>query len=470
MQVEPRSPTHPVDPVAESAALPPLLDVIAGAEVEPAESLGFSVTDASTGKALQPARASSAKQVEAALASAECGFSSGHWSELSPELRAQSLERVADELTPQVKRLAELDSFTSGVTVRWTSLMTRLVPVIFRQAAQALRDGVLQQSHPGPHGPVEVRGVGLGPVALIGPWNAPTTIIAHKLASALAAGCNVVIKPSEHVPHGTALLVDAVLRAGLPEDTVQLLHGDGAVGHALASDPRIKAVSFTGGLVAGRAVAAACARDLKPTQLELGGNNPLLVLADADLDSAAEAVVAGLTTLNGQWCRALGRVLAHRSVIQDLLERVEDRLAMVRLGHALDPDSDMGPLVNPGHLDHVQSHQQALLAAANSRAIAPTQLPELRGHFHAPTLLCGVPHQQALEELFGPVATAHSFDTEQEALAMANAGAYGLAAYVFGEEQRALEIGRRIRAGSAQVNGLSLLSLAPKAPRSAWGL
>ncbi|MBJ93950.1 MAG: aldehyde dehydrogenase [Rickettsiales bacterium] len=452
------------------ATLPEVHDMIAGERVRPANELGFWVSDSSTGEALQRARSSSPEQIERALAAANAGFQGGSWSGLDAELRADALDKVAQRLEARVGELAELDARTSGVTITWTALMTRLVPVIFRQASKALRRGLLRQLHPGRYGAVEVRAVPLGPVALIGPWNAPTTIIAHKLASALAAGCNVIIKPSEHVPHSTGLLVDAVLEAGLPTDVVQLLHGDGAVGNSIVSDPRIKAVSFTGGLTGGRAVAAACAQDLKPVQLELGGNNPLLVLADADLDAAAEAIVAGLTTLNGQWCRAIGRVIVDRSVMAPMLELVKTKLGTVRLGHSLDPQSDMGPLVHRQHLAQIQQAQQSLLKAPSSTALNPTATPALQGHFHPPTLLCGVPHEQALEELFGPVATVHPFTSETEAISLANAGRYGLAAYVFGDEQRALELAGQIRAGSTQVNGLSLLSLAPTAPRAAWGL
>jgi len=280
----------------------------------------------------------------------------------------------------------------------------------------------------------------------------------------------VVIKASEHAPHSIGMLVDAVERSTVPNNTVQLVHGAAAIGAQVVADPRIKAVSFTGGLGGGRAVARACAEDLKPVQLELGGNNPMLVFPEADLDAAADAVVAGLTTLNGQWCRALGRLLIHQSIQAPLLERVKTRLAKVRLGSALSAESDMGPLIHEGHLATVQDLESRLLDGPNRTRIAPTELPTLEGSFHRPTLICGVPPEQAVEEVFGPVATVHPFVDEDHAIELANQTPYGLAAYIFGDKQRALALAGRIQAGTIKINGLTLLALAPDAPRPAWGL
>jgi phenylacetaldehyde dehydrogenase len=249
-----------------------------------------------------------------------------------------------------------------------------------------------------------------------------------------------------------------------------LLHGDATVGRQLVADPRVRVVSFTGGLEGGRAVAAACAHAMKPVQLELGGNNPLVVLADADLDAAADGVVAALTTLNGQWCRALGRLLVARPVEAALLGRVLDRLGRLRLGDSRDPHSQMGPLIAEVHRRRVQSAIHALRAEAGGVLHAPTPLPALRGAFLAPTLLTGVAAERARDEIFGPAATVHAFDDEAEALALANGTDFGLAAYVYGRESRALAFARKVRAGVVKVNGVGLLGLHTDAPRPAWGL
>ena len=251
--------------------------------------------------------------------------------------------------------------------------------------------------------------------------------------------------------------------------TLQLLHGGAQTGAALTGDDRVRAVSFTGGLAGGRAVAAACAQGIKPAQLELGGNNPLVVLEDADIAAAIDGVVAALTTLNGQWCRALGRLLVHRERQDELLAGVMERLANIRLGSSLDPDSQMGPLVSRGHRDLVAS-RLASLRSLGGECHQATPLPDLPGWFLPPTLLTGLDPAQTLEEIFGPVAVVHAFDNDAEAIKLANQTPFGLAAYVFGEEQHAWTVARGIRSGLTKINAVTLFNLHPAAPRPAWGL
>jgi phenylacetaldehyde dehydrogenase len=217
-------------------------------------------------------------------------------------------------------------------------------------------------------------------------------------------------------------------------------------------------------------VACAGSADFKPLQLELGGNNAMIVLDDADLDLAAAGVVAGLTTLNGQWCRALGRLLLHEEIANALLERVLPQLSTVRIGPALDENSDMGPLIHDGHRRVMQS---ALLeyAKLGGRVHQTTPLPQTDGCYFAPTLITGIAPELTLEELFGPVATVHTFANDREAVALANGTPYGLGGYVFGRnEARALAVARQLRTGGVKINGVSLMSLNPLAPRPAWGL
>jgi acyl-CoA reductase-like NAD-dependent aldehyde dehydrogenase len=228
-------------------------------------------------------------------------------------------------------------------------------------------------------------------------------------------------------------------------------------------------VSFTGGLQGGRAVARACAEGLKPAQLELGGNNPLLVLEDADLQAAAAGIVTAMTTLNGQWCRALGRLLVHAAVEQPLLNLVEEKLQAVRIGSSLSRDSEMGPLVHVAHREHVIEavHRYEIMGAGIMRC---GTLPDLEGWFLQPTLVTGLNPELTLEEIFGPVAVVHSFSDDDEAIALANQTPYGLAAYVFGEEEHCWTVAKRIRTGITKINGVTLLNLNPAAPRPAWGL
>ncbi|MEX0828142.1 MAG: aldehyde dehydrogenase family protein, partial [Haliea sp.] len=193
-------------------------------------------------------------------------------------------------------------------------------------------------------------------------------------------------------------------------------------------------------------------------------------LDDADLDLAATGIVFGMTNLNAQWCRALGRLLVHRSVKNRLLEKVLDKLANIRLGHSLAAESEMGPMVHAGQ------YHSLLAAIENLRqkggeALSSTPLPDLKGYFIPPTLIDGCQPQDTVDEIFGPVASVHSFDTEAEALQLVNGTPFGLAAYVYSNnEARAFAFARKMRSGGVKINGYSLLSLGAGAPRGAWGL
>ena len=461
------------------ADLPPQLDHLAGAAVEPTERRGVWIEDPNTGAALQEQARSSADAVEAALDHAARLHEAGTWRDLPAAERAAALSAVADELEPMVPEIATWEAATSGATIGTTSMLGFIVHAAFRLAAQQLAEGVLSARFDGPTGrPVEVERTGWGPAVLLVPWNAPAPMAAHKAASALAAGCPVILKPPERVPHGTAAIgaaADAVAAAGgLPAGLVQVVHGGPEVGGALVSDPRCRAVSFTGGIEGGRAVAVRCAEQLKPVQLELGGHAPLLVLPDAEVDHAAEAAVALLTTLNGQWCRALGRLLLPADRADEVLAAVTERLSGVRLGHSLDPTSLMGPIVHRDHLELLRGRVDELVAAGGT-AVSPTPLPDAAelagGNWLAPTLVGGVDPSLTTGEIFGPVASVHTYGTVEEALALANGTGYGLEAYVVGtDEDAAMEVARRVVAGGVKVNGASPISLHLMAPRPAWGI
>ncbi|MCB0953652.1 MAG: aldehyde dehydrogenase family protein, partial [Microthrixaceae bacterium] len=320
---------------------------------------------------------------------------------------------------------------------------------------------------------VEVHRIGWGPAALLVPWNAPAPMAAHKAASALAAGCTVLIKPPERVPHGTALLGRGAEQAGLPPGVVQVVHGGPEVGGRLVTDDRVRAVSFTGGIVAGRAIAHACAEGLKPAQLELGGHGPLVAMPDADTAAVADGAVALLTTLNGQWCRALGRLLVPEDRREEITEAIVARLEAIRLGDSLEPTSAMGPIVHSSHLAML-ADRVGELRSLGGTVLAPTPLPGgalAGGNWMSPTLISGVDPAHTREEVFGPAATVHGYSDTDEALEIANDNAYGLEAYVIGtDEDAAMDLGRRLHAGGVKVNGTSPMSLHLMAPRPAWGI
>lgn len=451
-------------------SLPPLVDLIDGQTSAPEIELDTWLEDPNTGRPLQRQRATSDAQLERALAAAWRVHEAGTWSRLPVDERAGYLAAMSAELEKRKDRIAELEALTTGAVIRTTRMLGIITTGAWLLAIEQMKTTGAMGTLDGPNGHVvEIHRLPWGPALALVPWNAPAPMAAHKLANALAAGCPAILKPSEWAPHGCDVFVEAAQAAELPRGVLQVVHGGPAIGAKLVKDRRIKAISYTGGTSGGRAIARACAEDFKPAQLELGGNNPMVVLDDADLDQAARGVVNLLISLNGQWCRALGRLIVHHDIADVVLTRALDLLSRVRMGDSLSPDSDMGPLIHSQHKAKIES-QIAALVAKGGKIHRSTPLPDLPGHFLAPTLVTGVRAEEATDEIFGPVATVHPFATDDEALALANSTPYGLEAYVFTrDEARGLALGRRIHAGGVKVNGSSMLSLNLFAPRPAWG-
>ncbi len=451
-------------------SLPPLKDLVDGELLDVPVDESTWLEDPNTGERLQAMAVTADETVQRAIAAADRVHREGSWSGLSADDRAGWLMRLADEVEARAGESARLEALTTGATIGITGMLSFITHVAWRVAAMTIQSGWGQQVVDGEKGqPVEVNRLPWGPAALLVPWNAPAPMAAHKAASALAAGAPAILKPSEYAPNGTGVIAEAAAAIGLPAGVLQVVHGGPRVGGKLVTDDRVRAVSFTGGLKGGREIAAACATDFKPTQLELGGNNPVVVLEDADLDEAALGVDMLMTQLNGQWCRALGRLIVHESIVDELLDRIRARFEKLTVGHSLSPESSMGPIVHSGHLAELRE-RIATLEAAGGTAHAWATLPDLPGNFLSPTLVTGVASQDALHEIFGPVATVHTFSTDDEALELANATPYGLEGYVFGSDtDRAMGIARRVRAGGAKVNGATMLSLSMAAPRPAWG-
>lgn len=452
--------------------LPELENFIAGEITRPTVQRGNVLRNPNTREELQPQLSTSQPDCERALAAAHACYEAGEWEGMGAEGRAVCLEAIGDELAkPEHQEVISFsDSITTGAVRAVTRKMASLVPLVFRGAAKVLRSGVLAKKVPGPRGEVEVFKRPWGPTFLISPWNGPTAIGSHKMASALAAGAPAIFKPSEFAPHSAIVMAHAIHRAGLPRGAFQLLCGNREIGGPIVADPRIRSVSFTGGLVGGRAVARACADDFKATQLELGGNNPLIVFPDVDLEQVATGIVFGMTMLNAQWCRALGRLIVHRSIKDALLEAVLEKLRLVNLTSSLDEGADMGPMVHEAQYEAIRADVHKLVSKGG-RALSATALPELAGYFIAPTLIEGCDSKDTIDEIFGPVASVHTFETDEQALQLANGTPFGLAGYVYTNDvERAFRFAREIRTGSVKINGYSLLSLNPDAPRAAWGL
>jgi phenylacetaldehyde dehydrogenase len=468
--------------------LPEQLDRIDGELVPPRDVLvGAPLCDPSTGEALQPRRATAPGDVERAIATSHRVHRSGEWADLGVDERAAWLERIAVELDAATggdrdrdgdsdgcvdsrDAVAIAESTGSGVPISVTRLFAGSLAGAFRGAIAQLRAAGVRTELPGPVRPVELLRLPWGPAAVLVPWNAPAAMAAGKVATALAAGCPVLLKPPEWSPLGCNLLADALHRAGLPPGVFQMVHGGPATGAALTSDPRVRVVSFTGGLAAGRAIARAAAEHFPALQLELGGNNPAIVRPDAPLEATAAALAAGIAKLNGQWCEAPGKVLVARELHDDLVDAVREHLARRTIGHHLDPDTAIGPLSHESHRARLD-HQVAELVADGAEVLVAGEAPDLPGWFWPPRLVVGVAAERCVDELFGPVVTVHPVDGDSDAVALANDTPYGLAGYVFSADLDAAQaIGRRIRFGEVKVNGTSVIDLTPASSQSFWGL
>ncbi len=450
-------------------SIPLLMDYIMGQFVPPAVELDAINHNPNDGRPIAPQKATSPENIEQALAAAWDAHQSGIWRNLPIEERADKVAQMGQWLADRVEEIAILESLSSGIIINTSRLVNQITHLTFMASAEMLRSGDTFSTLPGEIAEVEVHRKPWGPAACIAPWNAPAALAAHKVGAALAAGCPVILKPSEWSPYSAVYLAQAAEAVGLPAGVFQLVNGRGDVGEMLVYDKRVRCVSFTGGLTGGRAVAQACAYDFKPVQLELGGNNALIVLDDADLDQTAQGIVAGMTTLNGQWCRAVGRLIVHDSIYVELMEHALDALAAVEVGNALEETSQMGPLAHVAHRKHIENAVDELqLRGGTIHQVTP--LPDSGGTFFAPTLVTQVEPTDTLQEIFGPVAAVHTFQTNEEAVQLANQTPYGLGGYVFGEQERALSVARQMETGGVKVNGVGLIGLHPMAPRPAWKL
>jgi len=296
------------------------------------------------------------------------------------------------------------------------------------------------------------RRVPIGVVGAITPWNSPSVLGMRVVAPALALGNAVVLKPDPQTPVCGAAVFAAVFReAGLPDGLLQIVIGDAEVGEALVTDPNIRMVSFTGSTEVGRRVGSLAGGLLKKVSLELGGNNAFVVLDDADLEAAAAAGAFASFQFQGQVCFAVGRHIVHRSVADDYVELLSGKAQKLRLGDPYREDVDLGPIVNEQQLARVDGIVQRSIAGGARLAAGGTH----EGLFYRPTVLADVATNLPAwtDEIFGPVAPVVTFDTDAEAIALANASEYGLAAGVFSRSiSRGLAIANRIKAGMVHVN------------------
>lgn len=394
-----------------------------------------------------------AAEAEAAVTAAARAFPA--WSRTSREERARILHAIADGVDKRLEELAQVETADNGALIRShrRGVMPRVAHNFRFFADWLLRLG---------HEDFETRGhrnhVSWDPAgvcALITPWNAPLMLATWKVAPALAAGNTVVLKPAEWSPLTASLLADIAAEAGLPDGVLNVVQGYGEeVGAPLVAHPGVRRISFTGSVPTARSIAAAAAPNLTPLSLELGGKSPLLVFADADLDLAADLAVEQYDNA-GQVCLAATRLLVDASVAAEFTERLLDRVGRLVQGDPRDEATDIGPQIHRRHFERVDGFVRRAAAAGARTLAGGGPNTDLGGLYYRPTLFTDVPEGAEIlaEEVFGPVLTLQTFTTEEQAVAMANATRYGLAATVAtGDPERAARVSGRLVAGTVWVN------------------
>jgi len=448
------------------------VDLIDGSWWSPTHFLPYSLDDPNTGAFRQRQVATASSEVERSIASATALHAAGTWSAAPIDIRVGLLDRVADGLADRVEELGYEDAMATGNPLRVATQMASYLPPRIRSA----RDQLLAVSEsavlPADGRDVRLLRRPLGPAAVLAPWNAPTFVGIAKVASAIAAGCPVILKPSEWAPGGCQIvaevLEDAIADLDLPAAVFQLVHGAAEVGEQLVSDPRIRAISFTGGGAGGRSVAMAAAPHFAAVQLELGGHNPAVVHPDADISATAAALADGMTKLNGQWCEAPGKILVPVHLHDDLVDALLDNLGALRIGHCLADETDVGPISHSSHRDHLNDRVEELVGKGG-KALTTSELPDLGGWFFAPSVIVGLPATDSVHELFGPAVTVHAVGSLEEAIREANGPETGLAGFVFGSDiEAALSSAALIPAGEIRVNGCKLADLADDSEQSFW--
>jgi acyl-CoA reductase-like NAD-dependent aldehyde dehydrogenase len=415
------------------------------------------VVDPATEHVVAQLREADADEVGAAVAAARRAFDSGPWPRMNTSERSALLRRIHDTIQAHADELTQLEVLHTGLplaSVRWQVQRAAHNFMMFAEVASTL-SGQTYSQHPGYQCTVtrEPRGV----AALIAPWNAPLALGSMRVATCIAFGNTCVLKPSEVTPLSMQRFVQLLHEAGLPPGVVNLVNGRGHVtGAALVAHPGIDMVAFTGGTATGRAIAAAAGQNLKPVMLELGGKSANIVFDSCDFEAALDGSLLGIYANNGQMCLAGSRILVQRGVADRFIAAFVARARRIRVGHPLDPATELGPLAYRAHYERVLGYVDIARSEGAELLCGGARAPGFeRGFYMQPTAVLVNDNRARVcqEEIFGPFATIQVFDTLEQALAIANHSPFGLVSYVWSQNlDEVMRASREIRAGVVWVN------------------
>jgi succinate-semialdehyde dehydrogenase / glutarate-semialdehyde dehydrogenase len=415
----------------------------------------LAVEDPGTGEVLVEVADATAEDARAALAAAQAAQAA--WAGHPPRERGEILRRAFAELMERQEELALLMTLEMGKPLAESRAEIAYAAEFFRWfAEEAVRIDGRFATAPDGRSKLLVMKQPVGPCLLITPWNFPMAMGTRKIGPAVAAGCTMVVKPAKQTPLSMLALTDILERAGLPPGVLNVITSASAsrIVEPLMRDEALRKVSFTGSTEVGRLLVEQGAERLLRMSMELGGNAPFLVFADADLDKAVDGALLAKMRNGGEACTAANRFLVQDSVADEFTRRLAERMGALRVGHGAEPGTEVGPLIDGAERDKVA----ALVDDARERGAevlcggAPLDGP---GHFFPPTVLAGLPDGARVlsQEIFGPVAPVRTFATEDEAVAAANATEYGLVAYLFTRDlDRALRVGERLETGMLGLN------------------
>ena len=407
----------------------------------------MSVFNPATGAQLATVANGSAVDVNKAVTAAAEAFRT--WSKLTGHARAKYLYAIARHIQKRERFLAVLETMDNGKTIRESRDID--IPLVARHFYHHAGWAELRDTEFAGYSP-------LGVCGQIIPWNFPLLMLAWKIAPALASGNTVVLKPAEFTPLTALAFAEICTEAGLPPGVVNIVTGDGATGAALVAHPAVAKIAFTGSTEVGRLIRAQTAGSGKKLSLELGGKSPFVVFEDADLDAAIEGVVDAVWFNQGQVCCAGTRLLVQENVYERFISKLKRRMQSLCVGDPLDKSNDMGPLVDPVQLARVTALVAKGVDEGGTLTSAPCTLPS-KGNYFAPALFTDVGTASSVmrDEIFGPVISAMSFRTPDEAAILANHTAYGLAASIWSENLNvALDAAARVKAGVVWINSTNL--------------